>query len=329
MTIPLIAYFVIFIALLFEFINGFHDTAMAVATSISTKSLEPFQAIGIAAIFNLIGALSGTMVAVTIARGFADPSLATHQVILCALLAAITWNLLTWYFGLPSSSSHALIGGLVGAIMFNAGLKVIYYSTVLKKVIIPMIVAPMLGFIIAATIAIIIHKILVNNKSPRKTNNFIRELQVVSTAFLAFSHGANDAQKTMGIITLTLFHCQIIGDCTVPGWVIITCAICMALGTLSGGLKIIKTLSTRVVKLKAASGFAAELSSATLLFIASRFGMPLSTTHVVSGSVMGAGSYGPTLINWTIVKNMVIAWVLTFPASALLAGFFLFIIKLF
>lgn len=328
MGIPPIALVIIFIALIFEFINGFHDTAMAVATSVSTKSLEPFQAISIAAIFNLLGALSGTVVAVTIAKGFADPVLANHQVILSALLAAITWNLLTWYLGLPSSSSHALIGGLVGAIIFNSGFGVIYYSAILKKVVIPMVVLPILGFIIAAIMAVNIHKLLINNKSPRKTNNFIRELQVMSTAFLAFSHGSNDAQKTMGIITLTLFQCQAIGSCVVPKWVIIVCAVCMALGTLSGGLKIIKTLSARVVKLKPASGFAAELSSAGLLFIGSRLGMPLSTTHVVSGSVMGAGSYGTDLINWTIVKNMVFAWVLTFPFSAFLAGLFLHIIKL-
>ena len=329
MHIPLAVIVIIIIALVFEFINGFHDTANAVATSISTKSLEPFQAISIAAIFNLIGAMCGTAVAVTIAKGFADPILATHSVIFSALCAAIIWNLLTWYFGIPSSSSHALIGGLVGAIMFNNSWHVINFATVIKKVIIPMVISPLLGFFVAMLIVALIHKFLKNNTQPRRTNNFIREIQVFSTAFLAFSHGTNDAQKTMGIITLTLFSGNLINACVVPGWVIITCAVCMALGTVSGGAKIIKTLSTRVAQLKPANGFAAEISSATLLFIGSRFGMPLSTTHAVSGSIMGAGNTGHSGINWGIVKNIVIAWVLTFPVCAVIAGICLQLAKLF
>ena len=321
MSFTLTAIVIIIIALIFEFINGFHDTANAVATSISTKSLEPFQAISLSAICNLVGALSGTAVAVTIAKGFADPTLATHPVIVSALIAAIVWNLLTWSVGIPSSSSHALIGGLVGAIIFDNNFHVINYTTVINKVILPMIISPLVGFFLAATIVIIVHKVLKNNTTARKTNNFIRELQVLSTAFLSFSHGANDAQKTMGIITLTLFNCQLISKCEVPGWVILICAICMALGTLSGGMRIIKTLSTRVAKLKPASGFAAELSSAIVLFVGSRFGMPLSTTHAVSGSIMGAGSStGKFGVNWGVVKSMVIAWFLTFPICMLLAG---------
>lgn len=326
MSVPLVAIFIIAVALAFEFVNGFHDTANAVATSIATKSLEPFQAISVSALFNLFGALSGTAVAVTIARGFADPVLATHHVILAALFAAIIWNLLTWQFGIPSSSSHAIIGGLVGAIIFNNNFSVIHYKTVIGKVFIPMILSPLLGFIVASLIVLIIHRVLKNNTEPRKTNNFIRELQVLSTAFLSFSHGANDAQKTMGIITLTLFNCKLISTCNVPGWVILACAFCMSLGTMSGGLRIIRTLSTRVAKLKPPSGFAAELSSAAILFIGSRFGIPLSTTHAVSGSIMGAGITGK--INWGVVKNMVIAWVLTFPVCALLAGICLHLTRL-
>jgi len=329
MHIPIAVIAIIIIALFFEFINGFHDTANAVATSISTKSLEPYQAISISAVFNLIGALCGTAVAVTIAKGFADPILATHSVIFSALCAAIIWNLATWYFGIPSSSSHALIGGLVGAIMFNNSWHVINFVTVVNKVILPMVISPILGFSMAMLIVVLIHKILKNNTQPRKTNNFIREMQVISTAFLSFSHGTNDAQKTMGIITLTLFSGNLINECVVPTWVIIACAICMALGTLSGGAKIIKTLSTRVAQLKPASGFAAEISSATLLFVGSRFGMPLSTTHAVAGSIMGAGNMGHVGINWGIVKNIVIAWVLTFPVCAILAGLCLQLAKLF
>lgn len=329
MDIPIFAVVLIVIALAFEFINGFHDTANAVATSISTKSLEPFQAITLSAIFNLVGALSGTAVAVTIAKGFADPVLATHTVILAALLSAIAWNLATWYFGIPSSSSHALIGGLVGAIIFESGYNVINYGAVIHKVLLPMVISPLIGFFAALFIVSLIHRVLRNNNQPRRTNNFIRELQVLSTAFLSFSHGANDAQKTMGIITLTLFNFHLIKAAEVPEWVIFACALCMAMGTFSGGVKIIKTLSTRVAKLKPASGFAAELSSAMILFVGSRFGMPLSTTHAVSGSIMGAGSANGRGVNWGVVKSMVIAWVLTFPICVGLSGVFLYIIKLF
>lgn len=327
MDVPLLAIILIVIALAFEFINGFHDTANAVATSISTRSLEPFQAISLSAVFNLLGALSGTAVAVTIAKGFADPALATHSVILAALLSAISWNLLTWYFGIPSSSSHALIGGLVGAIMFQSGGSVIHFDAVLYKVILPMVISPILGFGAALFLVSLLMRIFRNNSNPRKTNNYIRELQVLSTAFLSFSHGANDAQKTMGIITLTLFNYHLISAPEVPEWVIFACAICMALGTISGGVKIIKTLSTRVAKLKPASGFAAELSSALILFAGSRFGMPLSTTHAVSGSIMGAGRAGGRVgVNWSVVRSMVTAWVLTFPICAVLAGFFFYMI---
>ncbi|MBP9743018.1 MAG: inorganic phosphate transporter [Burkholderiales bacterium] len=329
MNLPLFAVLLIIIALAFEFVNGFHDTANAVATSIATKSLEPFQAIAISAIFNLIGALSGTAVALTIAKGFASPILATQPVILSALLSAITWNLLTWYFGMPSSSSHALIGGLVGAIMFQSGYAVINYTSILYKVILPMVMSPILGFAIATLIVLVVHRMLRNNTEPRKINNLIREIQVLSTAFLSFSHGANDAQKTMGILTLTLFNFHLIATPTVPQWVIFACAVCMALGTLCGGVKIIRTLSTRVAKLKPVSGLAAELSSAIILFIGSRFGMPLSTTHAVSGSIMGAGNAGGSVgVNWGVVKNMVVAWVLTFPTCMLLAGGYLYIVKL-
>ncbi len=329
MDFPIVAIIIIIIALAFEFINGFHDTANAVATSVSTKSLEPFQAISVSAIFNLIGALSGTAVAVTIAKGFADPILATDVVILSALLSAITWNLITWAFGIPSSSSHALIGGLVGAIAFNSGFQHINYVSLLHKVIIPMVISPILGFIIAGFIAISLSKLLSNNKEPRKTNNRIREIQVLSTAFLSFSHGANDAQKTMGIITLTLFNYHMINTINVPDWVIFACAICMSMGTLSGGVRIIKTLSTRVAKLKPASGFAAEISSATLLFIGAKLGIPLSTTHAVSGSIMGAGTTSRFGLNWGVVRNMVVSWVLTLPVCGLIAGLVLHVIRIF
>lgn len=327
--IPIIVILIIFIAFTFEFINGFHDTANAVATTVSTKSLEPFQAIAVSAIFNLLGALSGTAVAITIAQGFANPNFATDVVVLAALLSAICWNLVTWAISIPSSSSHALIGGLVGAIIFEHGFTSIKYQAVMHKVLIPMVVFPILGFIIAAIITIIIKKFLFCTKDLRKINNFIRELQVLSTAFLSFSHGANDAQKTMGIITLTLFNAHLLQTCEVPNWVIFACAICMSLGTLSGGVKIIKTLSTRVAKLQPANGFAAELSAASLLFIGAKLGIPLSTTHSVSGAIMGAGSSDKFGINWAVIRSMVIAWILTAPICAIIAGVCISIIKSF
>lgn len=319
---------IIISALFFEFINGFHDTANAVATSIATRSLEPFQAIALSSVFNLLGVFSGTAVAITIAQGFVNPALATNAVVFAAVLSAIAWNLTTWALGIPSSSSHALIGGLVGAVIYKFGYHHVKYKAVILKVILPMVLSPVLGFIIAAIIVIILHRIFMNYKEPKRLNNYIREVQVVSSAFLSFSHGSNDAQKTMGIITLTLFHAHLIDSTTVPLWVIIMCAICMALGTLSGGMRIIKTLSTRVAKLKPINGFAAEITSAMLLFSGSRLGLPLSTTHAVSGSIMGTGAVTGNRfgVNWGIVKNMVIAWLLTLPCCAILAGIFVHII---
>lgn len=320
---------IIISALFFEFINGFHDTANAVATSIATRSLEPIQAITLSSIFNLIGVFSGTAVAITIAQGFANPIFATNTVVFSALLSAITWNLTTWVLGIPSSSSHALIGGLVGAIIFKFGYIHVNYKALLLKVAVPMVLSPVLGFILAAVIVLVLQRIFMNYKEPKRLNNYIREVQVVSSAFLSFSHGSNDAQKTMGVITLTLFHAHIINSTIVPLWVIIMCAICMAFGTLSGGMRIIKTLSTRVAKLKPINGFAAEITSAVLLFSGSRFGLPLSTTHAVSGSIMGTGAVTGNRfgVNWAVVKHMVIAWVLTLPCCMLLAGLFVTIIS--
>ncbi len=319
---------IIVIALIFEFINGFHDTANAVATSIATRSLEPFQAITLSAIFNLLGAISGTAVAITIASGFTNPDLINENILLSALLAAIIWNLFTWYLAIPSSSSNAIIGGLIGAIIFQNNLMAVNYTTLIHKVLLPMVISPIIGFIIASILAVTITKLLQNNKSPRKVNNYIREMQVLSTIFLSFSHGANDAQKTMGIITLTLFNFHLINKIAVPTWVIFICAICMALGTLFGGVKVIKTLSTRVAKLTPISGFAAEISAATLLFINSKFGIPISTTHAVSGSIMGAGLSSTLSINWAVIRGMITAWVLTIPACMLLSSIIFYLLHI-
>lgn len=312
---------IILIALLFVFINGFHDTANVVATTIATRSLSPYQAIGLAAVFNFIGAFFGTGVAATISQGLLDAHMVTHLVLISALLAAIVWNLITWAFGIPSSSSHALIGALAGAGIATGGVHAVNYTTLVNKVIIPMVFSPIVAFILSLTLIVIIMLILQKNTRPRKVNNFIRELQVLSTSLLSFSHGSNDAQKNMSIIVMALFSFGMVPNVThIPFWVTTVCGVAMAAGTLSGGMKIIKTLSTRVAKLRPANGFAAELSSGALIFAASHFGLPVSTTQAVSGSIMGAGSTGRVGVNWTVVRQMVTAWTLTLPSCMLLGA---------
>jgi PiT family inorganic phosphate transporter len=310
---------IIAIALFFVFINGFHDTANVVATTIATRALSPYQAIIIAAIFNFIGAFFGTGVAVTISKGLLDASLVTHTVLLASLLAAIIWNLLTWLFGIPSSSSHALIGALAGAGIAAAGTHAVNYHTMVDKVIIPMLLSPLLAFFVALSIMVLAMLFLQkNNSKPRKTNNFIRELQVLSTSLLSFSHGSNDAQKNMSIIVMALFSFKLVPNVTdIPIWVTVVCGLALALGTVSGGMKIIKTLSTRVAKLRPVNGFAAELSSGLLIIGASHMGLPVSTTQAVSGSIMGAGYMGSGGVNWRVVRQMVIAWSLTLPCCIL------------
>jgi len=303
------------IALVFEYINGFHDTANAVATSISTKALTPLQAIVIAAIFNLIGAFLSTNVAITIGKGLVDPHMVSGIVIASALFAAILWNLITWYLGIPSSSSHALMGGLVGAVWAYSSVEAVNFMGLFMKVILPMVISPIIAFFLAFSIMIAMNRIFYNAKRARNTNNNIREFQVISTALMAASHGSNDAQKSMAIITLTLLSYGYIDKIAVPAWVILICAICMAAGTLSGGMRIIKTLSSRVAQLKPASGVSAELSSAIIIFTASFLGFPLSTTHAVSGSIMGAGNTGKASVNWGVAKTMAISWCLTIPIS--------------
>lgn len=310
---------IIVIALFFVFINGFHDTANVVATPIATRSLSPYQAITIAAIFNFIGAFFGTGVAVTISKGLIDATLVTHTVLLSALVAAIIWNLITWFFGIPSSSSHALIGALAGAGIGAGGMSSIHYETLFNKVIIPMIMSPILAFFLALIIVAIIMTMLQKNTKPRKSNNFIRELQVLSTSLLSFSHGSNDAQKNMSIIVMALFSFHIVDSVTnIPIWVTTICGIAMAAGTMAGGMKIIKTLSSRLAKLRPANGFAAEMSSGLLIFAASHFGLPVSTTQAVSGSIMGAGSTNNVGVNWHVVRQMAVAWTLTLPSCMLM-----------
>jgi len=302
-----------------NFINGFHDTANVVATSIATRSLAPKQAIVLAALFNVAGAFFGTGVAATITHGLIDSVFVNDTLLMAALSSAIIWNLITWWFGIPSSSSHALIGSICGAALVQGGWSAVHVGVVTQKVIMPMIVSPIIGFVLAFIFMVILTNILDKYRNPRKSSDFLRELQAYSTALLAFSHGSNDAQKTMAVITMALFSFGVVTTMHIPFLVIVACAVAMGLGTLSGGMRIIKTLSTKVAKLRPANGFAAEMSTGLLILCASSIGLPVSTTQAASGSIMGAGSTGKFGVNWVVVRSMATAWILTLPACALFA----------
>ncbi len=318
---------VVAIALVFEFINGFHDCANAIATVVSTKVLSPKQAVLFGAGLEFIGALTGTHVAKTIGSGIVNGEMITLTVIFCALLSAVIWNLFTWWLGLPSSSSHALIGGLLGATIVKAGVSAVHVKTLIDKVIIPMFTSPVLGFCAGFTLMLILAWIiLITRAHPDKVNKKFRKLQLLSSGLMALSHGSNDAQKTMGIITLALLAGGVLhqapnGDFEIPVYVIIACAITMAAGTMNGGWKIIKTMGHKIIKLKPIHGFAAETSAAGLILTASHFGIPLSTTHVISTAIMGVGStLHAHAVKWKIVGNIVTAWVLTIPACMIISS---------
>ena len=351
---------VIFTALVFEFINGFHDTANSIATVVATKVLSPGAAVSLAAVMNLIGALTGTAVAATIATGIVNTEVveASSQVILCALLGGITWNLVTWWFGLPSSSSHALIGGLCGAALAAAhnDWNALIWSQdfghwtknkgLLWKVFLPMVTSPLAGFLMGVTMMVLLWALIAGMARaggvlrrlarPRWVNAFFGKAQILSAAYMGFAHGHNDAQKTMGIIALTLIGAEAAGTLdNLPGWlaflhpgegnsgneiamwIVITCAIVMALGTASGGWRIIKTLGHKMVKLHPIHGFAAETSSATVLTVAAHFGMPVSTTHSISTAIMGVGfAKNPRGLKLGVVERIIWAWIMTIPAAA-------------
>lgn len=321
----LVLFLVIAAALAFEYINGFHDCANAVATVISTKVLTAKQAVIFSAGLNLIGALLGTHVAKTIGSGIVESSVVTLEVIFFALIGAIVWNLITWFFALPSSSSHALIGGLIGSAIVHAGTGCVKISSLIDKVIIPMFTSPVLGFI-AGFIFMLILLRLFYKSSPDWINRHFRRYQLVSAGLMALSHGTNDAQKTMGIISLALLSGGVIGTGSdggleIPKYVIIICAITMAVGTMSGGWKIIRTIGSKIIRLKPIHGFAAETSAASIIMVASHFGIPLSTTHVISTSIMGVGStLHANQVKWGIVKNIVFAWVMTIPMCMIISG---------
>ena len=311
---------VIVLAVVFDYINGFHDTANAIATSVATRALRPRSAIVMATAFNFIGAFAGTAVAKTIGAGLVDEQTSTQGVIASALVGAIVWNLITWYRGLPSSSSHALVGGLFGATLVAAGTGAFKVQGIIDKVLVPMISSPVAGFVVAFALILVLYWVF--RGAPRRpTSHAFRRLQLVSAGFMAFSHGSNDAQKTMGIITLALFSAGLISSGEVPVWVIILAATAISLGTAVGGWRIMRTMGHRVVKLEPVHGFAAETTAASVLLVTAQLGMPVSTTHVISSAIMGVGTArGPRGVRWGVARSILLAWIITIPAAAAVAA---------
>ncbi|PIQ26763.1 anion permease [bacterium (Candidatus Blackallbacteria) CG17_big_fil_post_rev_8_21_14_2_50_48_46] len=323
---------VVIVALIFDYINGFHDTANSIATVVSTRVLRPSQAVMMAAGLNLLGAFLGVEVAKTIGKGMVAGESVTQITVLAALIGAIIWNLLTWYFGIPSSSSHALIGALCGSAAAFSGLGSLNTHGLIEKVFLPMVISPTLGLIFGFLVMTLLYWMLIKAK-PGFVNRWFSKLQLASAGFMALSHGSNDAQKTMGIITMALlsyYGPQAGGEFHVPFWVILSCAMAMGMGTLAGGWKIIHTMGSKMIKLQPIHGFAAETSAAIMILTASHMGMPVSTTHVISSSIMGVGaSKRFSAVRWGIVGSIVWAWVLTFPLSFLLGGSAFYILNFF
>jgi PiT family inorganic phosphate transporter len=313
---------VVVTALAFDFTNGFHDTANAIATSVSTRALSPKVAVLLSAALNFAGAFISLKVAATVGSGIVESGAVTTTVVFAGLVGAIAWNLATWYFGLPSSSSHALIGGLVGAAFVASGPSAIQGSGLVEKVIVPGLVAPVLAFVVAG-VAILCTYRIVGRLRPGPVNRGYRLGQLVSGSMFSLAHGTNDAQKTMGIITLALIaHGSLPADSfDVPTWVIVSSAAAIGLGTYTGGWRIIRTMGSRIIKMDPAQGFSAQGSGAAVVLVASHLGYPLSTTHVISGGIMGAGAAKRlSAVRWGIAGNIAIAWVLTLPAAAIIGG---------
>jgi inorganic phosphate transporter, PiT family len=323
---------VILAALIFDYINGFHDAANAIATTVVTGAMSFGAAVVVAGIFNFIGALSGEEVAKTIAKGLVDkPAEVTQVVVLAALLGASAWNLLTWWFGIPSSSSHALIGGLAGAVVAHGGVAAFKWAALGQKVLVPLVLSPVVGFTVALLTMILITW-LVRRWRPSQVNRHARLWQVASACTFSYSHGLNDAQKVMGIITLALVAYQASPTVAVPAWFLpnaqgniplwvkVACASAIGLGTMAGGKRIIKTMGSKVAKISPPQGFAAQTSGTLTLLVTGHYGLPVSTTHCISACVLGVGaSKRLNAVRWGVVANILIAWVLTLPASALMA----------
>jgi PiT family inorganic phosphate transporter len=304
----------------FDFTNGFHDTANYVATWVGTRALSPRMAVVVSAAANLAGAFVTTAVAKTVGKGIIDTGLATETTVLAALLGAIAWNLLTWWFGLPSSSTHALIGGLCGAALVQSGSAGVQWHGVWEKVVVPGAVSPAIGFAGAFLLMVVIYRVFFS-APPGVAHRGFRYGQLVSGTWVAFTHGANDAQKTMGVLALALYTHGSIDSFYVPTWVKIVAGLTIAAGTYAGGWRIIRTLGQRIYKMAPEHGFAAQVSAGTTLYLGTHFGFPISTTHVVTGSVMGAGAVrGVSAVRWGVAGNIVSAWLLTLPAAGLVAA---------
>ena len=313
-TLTLVA--VVVLAVVFDYINGFHDTANAIATSVATKALRPQHAILMAAAFNFVGAFAGTAVAKTIGKSLVDEASTTQTIVAAALIGAIVWNLVTWRWGIPSSSSHALIGGLLGATLIAVGPQALLVEGIVGKVLVPLVSSPIAGFAIGFVLMLALYWIF-RGFDRKPLARLFKVLQVFSAGYMAFAHGSNDAQKTMGIITLALFAAGLIPTVDVPVWVVLTAATAISLGTAVGGWRIMKTMGHRVVELEPIHGFAAETTAASVLLVTAHLGMPVSTTHVISSAIMGVGSSrGTRAVRWGVARRILAAWVITIPITA-------------
>lgn len=321
---------VVLLTLIFDFINGFHDSANAIATVVSTRVMTPLVAVVYAGILNFIGALMGTEVAATIGSGLVDVSTVTLHTILCTVLAAIIWNLITWYKGLPTSSSHAIIGSLLGAAWFSSnvsGHENIHFDKLVQKVIIPMFSSPVLGIVLGFLVMTILTW-LICKMAPARVNRIFGRMQILSAGFMAITHGLNDAQKSMGIIALALIVVYPQESFNVPLWVKVACALAMGAGTMMGGWRIIHTLGSKMIKLQPVHGFAAETTASIIIGGASHLGIPVSTTQVITTSIMGVGANKRlSAVRWGVVGNIVWAWILTIPMTFSLAGVLMVIYK--
>jgi PiT family inorganic phosphate transporter len=311
---------VIAVALGFDFTNGFHDTANAVATSVSTRAVPPRVAVLVAALANLAGAFVTTAVAKTVGSGIIDTGLATEKTVLAALLGAIAWNLITWWLGLPSSSSHALIGGLVGAALVQSGSRGVEWHGIAHKIAIPALLAPAIAFAAAFLLLLTVYWVF-QRLTPGIAGRGFRIGQLATGTWVAFTHGANDAQKTMGVIALALFEAGRLDHFYIPTWVIVAAGVAIGAGTYAGGWRIMRTMGQRVFRIEPESGFAAQASAGATIYLATRYGYPLSTTHVVSGAIMGAGATKRlSAVRWGVAGNIAVAWILTIPAAAAVAA---------
>jgi PiT family inorganic phosphate transporter len=319
-TITLTLVLLVAVALAFDFMNGFHDAANSIATVVSTGVLKPWQAVIWAATFNVLAYLVFDLtVAATIGKGIIDPAFVDNRVIFGALMGAITWNLVTWYYGIPSSSSHALIGGMIGAALVKAGTAPLLAPGIIKTSIF-IIASPLLGMLLGSLLMLLVSWICFR-QTPRRVDKWFRRLQLVSSAAYSLGHGGNDAQKTMGIIWLLLIASGVTTKDHLPHWVVISCFIAMGCGTMFGGWRIVKTMGQRITKLKPVGGFAAETGGAITLFIATFFSIPVSTTHTITGAIVGVGAaQRSSAVRWAVAGNIVIAWIVTIPASAAIAA---------